>query len=108
MNSNSIIKKILIVNLHSAQNLGDLAILEQTAKLLSLKHPKSHFILMSTYPDSWKIRTGYECVSSLSRLLKAENLLGFSIPALLEVILKALILKPSTLQKTWNNKIDFL
>ena len=107
MNSNSIIKKILIVNLHSAQNLGDLAILEQITKLLSLKHPKSHFVLMSTYPDSWKIRTGYECVSSLSRLLKAENLLGFSIPALLEVILKALILKPSTLQKTWNNKIVF-
>ena len=106
MNSNSIIRKILIVNLHSAQNLGDLAILEQTTKLLSWKHPESRFVLMATYPTSWENRTEHECVSSLSKILKADNLFGLCIPVFLKVVAKVLINKSLTLRQERNNEID--
>jgi len=112
MNSNSIDrfqqKKVLIVNLHSAQNLGDLAILEQTTKLLEIKHPESDFVLMSTYPTSWRNRTRYICVPSLSKILKSENLIGFSIINFINLVIRILVIKSLTIGSAYNKKLNQL
>ena len=45
---------ILIVNLHSAQNLGDDAIMYETLKGLREAYPEAHITLAANDPESWK------------------------------------------------------
>lgn len=46
---------VLIINLHSALNLGDEAIMQETLHLLKKKYPESKIALMANYPDSWNL-----------------------------------------------------
>jgi colanic acid/amylovoran biosynthesis protein len=59
-------KNILIVNLHSAQNLGDDAIMHETLRGLRELYPKCHITLAANDPASWRKFTETEVVSSLT------------------------------------------
>lgn len=56
---------ILIVNLHSALNLGDEAIMQQTITLLKKKYPGSNITLMANHPESWKVVQNVNITPSL-------------------------------------------
>lgn len=61
--------KILIVNVHSAQNAGDLALLRMTVVELRNHFPDAYFIISSNFPDEPAVKTmGDEVVASPWRL----------------------------------------
>jgi colanic acid/amylovoran biosynthesis protein len=59
-------KNILIVNLHSAQNLGDDAIMRETLRGLCTAYPGAHITLAANDPESWKKYSDVEVTGSLT------------------------------------------
>lgn len=59
-------EKILIVNLHSALNLGDDAIMHETLRGVNEVFPEAEITLAANDPDSWKKFKQVEVTASLS------------------------------------------
>lgn len=64
---------ILIINLHSALNLGDDAILKSSLKLLNNRYPESRFSLMANHPQSWEKYSEINIVPSFINYTKGRR-----------------------------------
>lgn len=64
---------IVIVNLHSAKNLGDDAILRSTLFLVRKKYPESIITLMANDPESWKKFKDCKTIGSFTNLVIKNN-----------------------------------
>ena len=88
--------RILIINLHSALNLGDESIMRGTLKLLKKKYRNAKFILMANHPESWKIIPNVNIVPSLINYLEKPNNILTKAFRFLEIIIKLLLRKKQT------------
>lgn len=57
---------ILIVNLHSALNLGDDAIMQATLAGLSVRYPQAQITAAANHAESWRKYPALQCVDSLA------------------------------------------
>jgi colanic acid/amylovoran biosynthesis protein len=82
---------ILIINLHSALNLGDEAILQQTITLLHKKYPGSTITLMANHPKSWNIIENVFIKPSLIHYVENFNSFFLKGLALIRVLISLLL-----------------
>jgi colanic acid/amylovoran biosynthesis protein len=61
---------ILIINLHSALNLGDAAIMQKTLEIINKKFPGAKITLMANHPQSWTCFENVFVVPSLINYAK--------------------------------------
>jgi colanic acid/amylovoran biosynthesis protein len=65
--------KILIVNLHSALNLGDESIMRGTLHLLQKKYKNANFTLMANHPTSWQFLPNVKIIPSLINFIESSD-----------------------------------
>lgn len=97
--------KILIVNLHSALNLGDEAIMRQTLALIKSKFPDANITLMANDPKSWNIIEEVKIVPSLISFINETDNKGKHFFAILQILAYALIFK--IFRRTISNHTTF-
>jgi len=76
---------ILIINLHSALNLGDEAILRKSLDLLKIRYPEATFSLMANHPQTWALYNENIIVPSFIKITKQNNVFN-SIIRLLRLV----------------------
>ena len=63
--------KVLLLNVHSAQNLGDHGIMITTLRGIRSVFPEAQFTIAANHPQSWKrpnVLSGFDCVSVVGSL----------------------------------------
>jgi len=100
--------KILIVNLHSALNLGDESIMRGTLQLLQKKHKNASFTLMANHPISWQFIPNVKIIPSLINYMESSDNIFLKAFRFLKIVLIVVVGQKHIKFSKKNNELNII